>query len=290
MLRSQRGPRKELPLLTSRRPLGTRGLQVSPICLGRVEHPSVVPAAFDAGINFFFITTDMHWPYYEGLRAGLIDLFKRRSSIREEVVVATVSYVSREEFWESPFEETLDSLPGLQHLDVSVAGGTYADSFADRRRAFKTHKHEEKMGARAFGASFHQRTEALRAINAAEVDVAFVRYSARYRGAERDFFPALEDSPACPVYAFKTSMGWIPPRAFPRLGIPDDVWAPGRTDAYRFALSRPELDGLLVSLDTPQQVEDLAAALASGPLSDEESEFMRTLADVFSGDAKVVPG
>jgi len=51
---------RELPRPADRLPLGTSGLEVSPICIGMVEDPRTIPAAFEAGINFFFVTADMH--------------------------------------------------------------------------------------------------------------------------------------------------------------------------------------------------------------------------------------
>ncbi len=58
---------RTLPRLTDRVVLGD-SLLVSPICLGAVARPDVVLAAWEAGINFFFLTADMHWPMYEPLR------------------------------------------------------------------------------------------------------------------------------------------------------------------------------------------------------------------------------
>ena len=42
-------------------------------------------------------------------------------------------------------------------------------------------------------------------------------------------------------------------------------WQPRVTDHYRFALTRPELDDLLIALATPRQVDALAVALEEGP-------------------------
>jgi hypothetical protein len=39
---------------------------------------------------------------------------------------------------------------------------------------------------------------------------------------------------------------------------------PRVTDHYRFALTRPELDGLLIALATPRQVDALAVAWKKG--------------------------
>src|SRR5262249_5979393 len=97
--------RTALPRLTDRLPLGSAGLRVSPVCLGIVGEPATVPAAFDAGVNFFFVTADMHWPLYESARRGLADLLARVRGVREQVVVAGVCYPTQPEFCSMPFQE-----------------------------------------------------------------------------------------------------------------------------------------------------------------------------------------
>ena len=71
--------------LTDRLVLG-EGLEVSPVCLGMVDDPKTVAAAYEAGINFFFVTADMHWPLYSPLREGLKRLLKQKR-VRERIVV-----------------------------------------------------------------------------------------------------------------------------------------------------------------------------------------------------------
>jgi hypothetical protein len=71
---NSRDTRKTLPQFTDRLVLGTQGRRVSPFCLGWVHSPDTITAAFDAGINFFFITTDLHWPGYEATRSGVRQL------------------------------------------------------------------------------------------------------------------------------------------------------------------------------------------------------------------------
>src|SRR5260221_8264578 len=107
--------RAVLPKPSDRLALG-RGLEVSPICQGFTERPETVLAAFDAGINFFFLTADMHWPIYEGLRRGLAMLFARGGDIRDRVVVAAVSYATQPEFCTMPFREVVNAVPGLDRL------------------------------------------------------------------------------------------------------------------------------------------------------------------------------
>ena len=94
------------------------------------------------------------------------------------------------------------------------------------------------------------------------MELAYVRYNPTHAGAELDLFPQLEDSRTAPVYGFKST----------------DGYAPGGerrcTDYYRFALSSP-LDGILCSLASPREVEELGAALDAGPLSQTENTRLR---------------
>ena len=75
--RSEQKKRQRLPRFTDRLPLGDQGLAVSPFCLGMVREAVTVCAAFDAGINFFFLSTDLHWPLYENARRGLRQLLRQ---------------------------------------------------------------------------------------------------------------------------------------------------------------------------------------------------------------------
>src|SRR3954463_12328826 len=117
--------RTALPRMTDRLPLGPDGLRVSPFCLGLAGEAATVPAAFDAGVNFFFVSADMHWPLYENTRRGLADLLARGGGVRDEVVVAGVCYPTQPEFCTAPFEELVAAVPGLKTLDVLLAGGVY---------------------------------------------------------------------------------------------------------------------------------------------------------------------
>ena len=87
-----------------------------------VRAPETVEAAYDAGINSFFITADMHWPLYRHTRAGLEQLLAARPSVRDEIRVAVVSYTTQPEFCYAPFLEVLDEMPHLKRIDVGVMG------------------------------------------------------------------------------------------------------------------------------------------------------------------------
>jgi hypothetical protein len=268
-----------LPLTTDRVPLGAAALPVSPICLGATDDPDTVLAAYERGVNFFFVSADLHWPRYRALRAGLERLFATVPGARDRVVVAGVSYVVQRDFCEVAFGELVDAVPGLGHLDVLVAGGAYAPDEARfaRHAELRAARH---LGARATGASFHDRAAALRCINDATFDLVFVRYNARHAGARRDLFPHIATPARTRVYGFKTVAGAISPSRCRALGLTDDHWIPHPTDHYRFALGQPALDGLLCSPRTPAELHGLADALAAGPLDPDEDEHLLLLAEL----------
>lgn len=265
------------PTLADRRALGRDGRGVSPICLGATASPDVACEAFDAGINFFFVSCDMHWPGYEMCRRGLAQLLGRRTSLREEIVVAAATYLTQPEFCWQPFRELIEALPSLRWIDVCVAGGVYNRDWPRRRAVLDEQRQGRFQGAWSSGATFHERAAAVKAINEQAVDLAFVRYNPRHPGARRDLFPRLRAGRGALVYNFNSARAYVEPSRFPSLGLSQEHWQPRVTDYYRFALTRPEIDGLLVTLDTPAQVTELGEALVRGPLSSEEEKYLLDL-------------
>ena len=285
---ASRSPRKTLPRFTDRLALGSQGLKVSPFCLGQVRTPATVTAAFDAGINFFFLTADMHWPLYEPLRLGLKDLL-RRPGVRDQIVIAVVCYPTQPEFCSMPFAEVLDEVPELKTVDVAIAGGAYALEFAARLPIYQRHLQSGFAGAKSIGATFHDRKAAVPAVNANQVDIAYIRYNPGHPGAREDVFPHLAPSKTL-LFNFKSTLGFVSPSQLEALGLSEDeYWHPEVTDYYRFALTAPELDGLLISMSTPDEVEALSDALERGPLESDEENCMMDLALLVNGNAVVEP-
>ncbi len=279
---------RSLPKLTDRAPLGA-ALRVGPACLGMVEDPDVVTAAFEAGINFFFVSADMHWPLYEGTRIGLQRLLASRPSVRDDIVVAAVSYVTQPEFCWAPFEEMLASVPALGHLDVLVAGGCYAHEIGRRLPVYAKHRTSQFLGARAIGASFHHRAAASEAVANESVDLAFVRYNPLHAGARDDVYAAArDDAQRCLLFNFKSTLGHLSTdQEYAALGIGAEFWRPHITDYYRFAFTRPAVDGVLCSLPTEHAVRELADALAKGPLDDDAEQYLIDLGELSSGRARL---
>lgn len=279
--------RVALPRTTDRIAVGETGMSISPICLGWVRDPDTIAAAFDVGINFFFLSGDLHWPIYEGTRRGLAALLRRGRRVREQIVVAVASYVAQPDFAYAPFAEVVESVPGLGHIDMIVIGGAYRTDFPARRNSYRDDRPRSEFGARAIGASFHDRSMALRAINEAQVDLAFIRYNPIHLGARTDLFPALEPSPAR-IFNFKSTAGYRTPSELRALGVGPELWRPRPTDYYRFALSSPAIDGILCALRHPREVAALWRALASPPLDAEEERYLIDLAKLSTGKARLI--
>ena len=283
-----RTARDSLPRFTDRLSLGSSELRVSPFCLGQVRGEETISAAFDAGINFFFVTTDMHWPLYEEIRRGLATLLARGEGVRDQIVVAGVCYPTQLEFCRYPFQELRDAVPGLKRIDVLVAGGAYGHEIGERLAVYHDMRRTAFCGARAIGTTFHERQAAVRAIQENRLDIAFIRYNAGHPGARHDVFPHVPHPRSTLLFNFKSTQGYVPPAVLAQFGLDGgEYWHPHITDHYRFALTRPEMDGLLVSLETPEQVRALAEALEKGPLDEEEEEYLMNASLVAQGKATV---
>ena len=280
--------RANLPQFNDRLLLGKEGLPVSPFCVGIGGSPETVTAAFERGINFFFLSADMHWPLYEATRNGLDRLLARGPHVREQIVVAAACYPTQPEFCSVPFMELLEAVPALGSIDLLVAGGAYGEEFKARHPIYEQHRRAGFVGARAIGATFHERKAAADAIGRNLIDIAFIRYNPDHSGAREDVFPLIEKPSSTLLFSFNSTHGYVPPLRLDALGIRGDVyWHPAITDFYRFALSRPEIDGLLISPTTSGEILALEGALREGPLNHEEEQYLLDLSLVHRGKAHV---
>ena len=120
--------RSRLPQASDRRELGRSGLKVGPLCLGITTDPDTVVAAYEHGVNFFFLSADLHWPLYEGTRKGLAKLLEGNPSRRDEIVIAAVSYLAEPLFGAFQFHEVINAVSGLKRIDVVIAGAVSDDN------------------------------------------------------------------------------------------------------------------------------------------------------------------
>jgi len=280
--------RRVMPRPTDRITLGKTRVEVSPFCLGWVDDPDTVLAAFDIGINFFFVPTDYHLGLYMRSIEGLKRLLARGGGIRDEIVVAAVGYIENPDFFGGTFRELLYAAPEIDRLDVAIAGAVLPGN-AGRIEQLHALRSEERLAVNAVGASFHSRPEASAAIAAERIDVAFVRYNPLHPGAREDLFPAVVPERNVRLFNFVNSAGYLDDEAWSALDIEPEIWRPELSDYYRFALTRPELDGILCAPKFPAHVERILRAVEAGPLTSEEEEHMIDLALLGTGQATLAP-
>ena len=282
------GPRRSLPRPTDRIPLGESNVQVSPFCLGWVTDPDTVLAAFDAGINFFFLPSDYHLGLYRNSIEGLKRLLARGPDIRDRIVVAGVGYIENPRFFPATLRELLWIAPELGTLDVGVAGAVSL-STAGRIDQLREMRLEGQHGLKSVGGSFHSRPAALLAITQQAIDVAFVRYNVAHPGAREDLFPFLAPTRKTTIFNFVNSAGYVDDASWARLALPPGQWRPELSDHYRFVLTRPEVDGLLVAPKIPAHVDRILRAVEAGPLDPEEEDHMIDLSLLARGLATLGP-
>ena len=266
--------RFKLPQASDRLQLGNTGLFVSPFCIGITDSPETIVQAYELGINFFFISADLHWPIYEQTRRGIARLVHDSPSRRDEIVVAVVSYLDDPLFSALQFHEVINDVPGLQRVDVMIAGAVASDSSFSRVTALQQARARGHLGARAIGASFHQRKYALASDLYSLLDFNLIRYNTAHPGARADLFPYLQPQSSAPMFNFKSMMFQVPERQFRQMGLPPTAWMPQSCDYYRFVLSHPAVDGILCSPTKPEEVRELVHAMEQRPLTIEEQEYM----------------
>lgn len=244
-----------------------------------VADPETVLRAYESGVNFFFLTADLHWPLYRGLRRGLSKLLEGSSRRRQQIVVAVVSYLENPLFAAFQFHEILDAVTGLGHVDMAMAGAVSSqESLHSRLDSLARARLANHRGVRAVGATFHQRQLAIASREYGLLDLSCIRFNSGHPGARLDLFPYLSPRRSSLLFNFKSMLSAISGEQLAALGLPAASWHPTATDCYRFVLSCPEIDGLLFAPQTPDEFDSFLNALDHGPLSPQEEQYMMAIA------------
>jgi hypothetical protein len=251
------------------------------LCIGIVSDPATITEAFEAGINFFFISLDLHWPLYEATRQGLAALLSRRKSIRDDIVVGVVSYLDEPLFRAFQVHELIASIPRLQRVDLLIAGAVSTPhGFGPRIQSLAEIRTVRHGGALAIGASFHQRSYALAAVHQGVLDIAFCRYNSAHPNGRLDLFPYIPLQRACLLYNFKSVMSYVSREQATAFGVSPNQWVPDVADYYRFVLTRPQLDGVLCSPQSPREALEIVDSLRRGPLNPGQEDYMIRLSSL----------
>jgi predicted aldo/keto reductase-like oxidoreductase len=295
-------PDSDLPFY---RKLGRTDLNVS--CLGIGGGGAISSEdtlyAFDQGINYFFYSSDLHHFLYRSMAGALRDLCKRGSSVREKVVLATVTYIKNPEVALAALFDQFQEL-GIDYIDVLFWGwiGTSdASAFGDClnlspdlrgpntvyqrtiEKMIGASERLKKMGAvRYIGASFHDLELAHQYLDSALLDVVMVRHNVSHRSAQHQVFNCLDaQNPDRPgVSTFKstgshTGALWDVPA-----GLPENCWKPSVPDLYRYSLSQNCVDVCLTGMHKREEIDMAIAGMKQGKLTQAELEYLAIYGDL----------
>lgn len=266
--------------------------------------------AFEQGINYFFYSSDLHHFLYSSMTGALRQLCGRGSSVREKVVLATVTYIKSPEMALAALYDQFKEL-GIDYIDVFFWGWIGANNGAalhdclqlspDLRRSNSVYQRTiermvgaserlKKMGiVRYIGASFHDVNLAQQWLHSPLLDVVMVRHNVAHRSAQNHVFNTLEanDNQRPGIVTFKstgshTGALWDVP-----YGLPKECWRPTVPDLYRYSLSQNCVDVCLTGLTNRTEIDAAIAGIQKGKLTPAELDYLDLYGDLHRDRLKI---
>jgi predicted aldo/keto reductase-like oxidoreductase len=302
-------PESDLPFY---RKLGRTDLTVS--CLGLGGGGSISSEdtlyAFERGINYFFYSSDLHHFLYSSMSGALRQLCGRRSSVREKVVLATVTYIKSPEMAIAALLDQFVEL-GIDYIDVLFWGwigsndgpalhdclqlspdlrGSNSVYQRTIERMFGTSERLKKMGAvRYIGASFHDINLARQWLHSSLLDVVMVRHNVAHRSAQSRVFNQLDtQDPQRPgIVTFKSTGSHTGPLRDAPVGLPKTCWRPTVPDLYRYSLTQNCVDVCLTGWTRREEIDAAIAGVQQGKLNPTELDYLNLYGDLHRNNLKI---
>lgn len=251
-----------------KRPLGRAKAMVFPVGLagstfGRNDPPiEVYREGIERGINLFF------WdPMFKNMTEALLELSpEERSRL----------FIYGTNGFGGPRQLRKALLKRLEILKLEkISGftlGWVRSQFRVRQSIIdEMTEWKEKGYCDNIGLSAHRRTLAFKIYQKGKLDLFMLRYNAAHRGLERDFLDRL-DGDKLPTVITYTTTRWRKLLQKPP-GWEGEIPRPG--DLYRFSLSHPRVNAVLMSPGSIDELESNLEVLSEGPLRPDEMERVR---------------
>jgi aryl-alcohol dehydrogenase-like predicted oxidoreductase len=266
------------------RPLGRTKTMVYPVGLagstfGRNDPPiEVYRRGIELGMNLFF------WdPMFKNMTGALLELSDEERS--RLFIYGTIGFGGPKQIRKALFKRL--KILKLERLSGFTLGWVRSEFRVRRSIIDEMENWKEKGYCDNIGLSAHRRKLAYKIYGKNVLDLFMLRYNAAHRGLEQDFLDRL-DPDNLPTVITYTTTRWGKLLQKPP-GWEGDIPRPG--DLYRFSLSHPRVNAVLMSAGSTEELESNIKVLSEGPLKPDEMEFVKRFGDaVYSSQKKPIIG
>jgi len=239
-----------------------------------IREASCVPAAFAAGINYFFAYGPPTGAFLQALRSQVADH-------REDLLVATGSEHRDVKQLTSDLDQVRQQV-GLEAVDVFFL--EYVSPHEARSQVEAAiaalHAWQRQGWIRYVGVTTHNRSVALNLVQTHQCNVLMLRYNMAHRQIEETVLPAAQTA-GIPVVAF-TCTRWRTLQGHPNWPEPP----PSAADCYRYALQHPAVHLALTSPQTRTQLGENLSVLEAPPLSPQAVKHWQQYGDLIYGSGQ----
>ena len=266
------------------RPLGRLKSMVSPVGLagstfGRNDPPiEVYRRGIELGINLFF------WdPMFKNMTRALLEL---SSGDRSKLFIfGTCAFGGPKQIRNALLKRL--KVIKLEKITGFTLGWVRSEFRVRQSILDEMISWREKGFCDNIGISAHRRTLAYKIYRKNALDLFMLRYNAAHRGLEQDFLDRLDPDNLPAVISYTTTR-WGKLLGKPS-GWEGDIPRPG--DLYRFSLSHPRVNAVLMSPGNTEELESNLKVLSEGPLKSDEMDFVRRFGDaVYASQKKPIIG